>query len=70
MPDINETVLPGDETLNIDVQLIPDWHDGLIVLLVPLDDTGTKLRLYSQQQGALYLSQDMHINFMFSLTQS
>lgn len=23
-PDINEAVLPGDETLNIDVQLTPD----------------------------------------------
>ena len=33
--DVFNTVLPGDETLNIDVQLVPDAHDGLIILVVP-----------------------------------
>lgn len=41
MFDIQKTVLPGSETLNVDVQLIPDGQDGLIVLLVPLDNTET-----------------------------
>lgn len=44
--DIQETVLPGGETTYVDVQLIPDWHDGLIVLLVPLGNTETKFNLF------------------------
>lgn len=34
--DVQDAVLPGDETLHIDVQLVPDGQDGLVVLLVPL----------------------------------
>ena len=30
-----EAVLPRDETLDVDVELIPDSHDGLIILLIP-----------------------------------
>lgn len=36
--DIQEAVLPGDEALNVDVQLVPDGQDGLVVLLVPVDN--------------------------------
>lgn len=36
--DIQNAVLPGDETLHIDVQLVPDGQDGLVVLLVPSCD--------------------------------
>lgn len=43
--DVQETVLPGNETLHVDVQLVPDRQDGLIVLLVPLDNT-EKIKLY------------------------
>lgn len=45
MFDIQKTVLPGDETLSVDVQLIPDGQDGLIVLLIPLDNTETNDRI-------------------------
>lgn len=33
--DVFETVLPWDETLDVDVELIPDGHDGFIILLIP-----------------------------------
>lgn len=33
--DVQDAVLPGDETLHVDVQLVPDGQDGLVVLLVP-----------------------------------
>lgn len=33
--DVSQAVLPGDETLNVDVQLVPDGQDGFIILLVP-----------------------------------
>lgn len=33
--DVQQAVLPGDETLHVDVQLVPDGQDGLVVLLVP-----------------------------------
>lgn len=42
--DIQETVLPGDEALSVDVQLIPDWQYGLIVLLVPMGSTETTFK--------------------------
>ena len=35
MVDVFNTKLPGDETLNVDVQLVPDAHDGIIILVVP-----------------------------------
>lgn len=35
--DVQHTVLPGDETLHVDVQLIPDGQDRLKVLLIPLN---------------------------------
>lgn len=35
MVDVFDTVLPGDEALDVDVELIPDAHDGLVVLLIP-----------------------------------
>ena len=35
MVDVFNTVLPGDEALDVDVELIPDAHDGLVVLLIP-----------------------------------
>lgn len=41
---IHEAVLPGDETLNVDVQLTPDGQDGLVVLLVSLENTGTTFK--------------------------
>lgn len=34
--DIQDAVLPGDDTLHVDVQLVPDGQDGLVVLLVPV----------------------------------
>lgn len=42
--DIQEAVLPGDEALSVDVQLIPDWQDGLVVLLVPTGSTKAKFK--------------------------
>lgn len=33
--DVFKAILPGHETLDVDVELIPDAHDGLIVLLIP-----------------------------------
>lgn len=46
--DVQETVLPGDEALHVDVELVPDGQDGLVVLLVPSDtiknfDYGTNI---------------------------
>ena len=35
MVDVFDTVLPGDEALDVDVELIPDAHDSLIVLFIP-----------------------------------
>lgn len=37
-PDVLETELPGDETLYVDVQLVPYLKDGLIILFVPFGD--------------------------------
>lgn len=34
--DILEAELPGDETLHVDVQLVPYLKDGIVILLVPL----------------------------------
>lgn len=31
-----QAILPGNETLNVDVQLIPDAHDSIIILLIPV----------------------------------
>lgn len=36
--DIQHAVLPGDQALHVDVQLVPDGQDGLVVLLVPSGD--------------------------------
>lgn len=33
--DVLEAVLPRDEALDVNVQLIPDSQDGLIILLIP-----------------------------------
>lgn len=33
--DVFEAILPRDETLDVDVELIPDAHDGVIILLIP-----------------------------------
>lgn len=33
--NVFDTILPWDETLNVDVKLIPDSHDGFIILLIP-----------------------------------
>lgn len=33
--DILDAVLPGDETLDVDVELVPKGLDGLVVLLIP-----------------------------------
>ena len=33
--DVFDTVLPGDQTLDVDEQLVPDAHDGFVILLVP-----------------------------------
>lgn len=33
--DVFEAILPRDETLDVDVELIPDAHDGFIILLIP-----------------------------------
>lgn len=50
--DIQDAVLPGDETLHIDVQLIPDGQDGLVVLLVPAGgDRGRIYQLRSQKNS-------------------
>lgn len=35
--NVPHAVLPGDQALNVDVQLIPDGHDGFVVLLVPVE---------------------------------
>lgn len=35
--DVFETVLPRDETLDVDVDLVPKAHDGLIILLIPTE---------------------------------
>lgn len=32
--DVSDTVLPGDKTLDVDEELIPNAHDGFIVLLI------------------------------------
>lgn len=34
-----EAELPRDEALDVDVELIPDAHDGFIILLVPRGST-------------------------------
>lgn len=49
--NIQQTVLPGDETLHVDVQLIPDRHDGVKALLNPLKKTGIKLK---QQKAFIF----------------
>lgn len=36
--DVLEAVLPRDEALDVDVELVPDVHDGLIILLVPVEE--------------------------------
>lgn len=33
--DVFEAVLPWDETLDVDVELVPDGHDGIVILLIP-----------------------------------
>lgn len=33
--DVFHAVLPRDKTLDVDVELIPDAHDGFIILLIP-----------------------------------
>lgn len=40
--NVLHAVLPRDQTLNVDVQLIPDGHDGFIVLLVPVEQSMSK----------------------------
>lgn len=39
--DVLDTVLPRDETLDVDVELVPDVHDGLVILLVPVEEHKT-----------------------------
>lgn len=36
MLNVLHAVLPGNQTLDVDVQLTPDGHDGFIVLLIPV----------------------------------
>ena len=33
--DVLDTVLPGHETLDVDVELVPHGQDGLVILLIP-----------------------------------
>lgn len=42
--DIHDAVLPGDETLDVDIKLAPDWQDCFVVLLVSLHDTEVKFK--------------------------
>lgn len=35
--DVFEAILPWDETLDVDVELVPDAHDSIIILLIPGD---------------------------------
>ena len=35
MGDVLDTVLPGHETLDVDVELVPHGQDGLVILLIP-----------------------------------
>lgn len=35
--DVFDAVLPRDETFDVDVKLIPDTHDGFIILLIPTE---------------------------------
>lgn len=37
--DVFEAILPRDETLDVDVELIPDAHDGFIILLIPREQS-------------------------------
>lgn len=38
---IFEAKLPWDETLDVDVELIPNAHDGFIILLIPRQENKT-----------------------------
>lgn len=38
MIDVLEAVLPRDKALDVDVELVPDVHDGLIILLIPVEE--------------------------------
>lgn len=33
--DVFAAILPRDETPDVDVELVPDAHDGFIILLIP-----------------------------------
>lgn len=33
--DVFDAILPWDETLDVDVELVPDAHDSFIILLIP-----------------------------------
>lgn len=48
--DIQETVLPGDEALNVDVKLVPDGQDGVVVLLVSLDNAEIKIESVTRRK--------------------
>lgn len=36
--DVLEAVLPRHEALDVDVELVPDVHDGLIILVIPVEE--------------------------------
>lgn len=36
MLNVLHAVLPGNQTLDVDVQLTPDGHDGFVELLIPV----------------------------------
>lgn len=41
--DVSEAILPGDETLDVYVELIPNAHNGIIILLISENRTSNKL---------------------------
>lgn len=37
--DVFKAILPRNEALDVDVELIPNAHDGIIILLIPKEQS-------------------------------
>lgn len=48
-----EAVLPRDEALDVDVQLIPNAHDGFIILLVSRGNTSVNMQTPHDQEDLI-----------------
>lgn len=62
--DVFEAILPRDETLDVDVELVPDAHDSFIILLIPGEQHKPSISLKVQ-----YVTYLLYVNILSYLLQ-